>query len=106
MVPTRVLMTAAEAEAVYRSFARRQIGILVLSALSLAGFVGAISINQWTLLLKVAFLALGTVLVVCSILTWRCPRCGESFGRNWLVNQCPHCFAELTKPKQPSRPSA
>ena len=92
-------MTAKEAEAVRRSFARRQIGVLVLSGVALAAFVGGISINQWTPLLKIVFLALGTALVACSILIWRCPRCGESFGRNWLVTQCPHCYAELTKPK-------
>jgi len=99
LFPQRVLMTAKEAEAVRRSFARRQIGVLVLSGVALAAFVGGISINQWTPLLKIVFLALGTALVACSILIWRCPRCGESFGRNWLVTQCPHCYAELTKPK-------
>jgi hypothetical protein len=106
MLPQRVLMTTAEAEAVRRSFVRRQLGVLVLSALTFAEFIAAIAINQWTLLLKIVFATLGVVMVVGSILIWRCPRCGESFGRNWLVTQCPHCFAALTKRKQSSRPSA
>jgi protein-S-isoprenylcysteine O-methyltransferase Ste14 len=106
MLPQRVLMTVAEAEAVRRSFARRQIGILILSALTLAGFIVAVAISQWTLLLEAAFGALVVMLAIGSVLVWRCPRCGESFGRNWLVTQCPHCFAELTKRKPSSGPSA
>jgi len=43
---------------------------------------------------------LAAVGVVGLILIWRCPRCGESFGQDWLVTQCPHCFAELTKGKR------
>lgn len=100
MLPSRVQMTDTEAEAVRRSFGRRQIGVLVLSAFALGGFVLAVSISQWTLLLRVAFGVLAAVGVAGSILVWRCPRCGESFGQDWLVTQCPHCFAELTKGKR------
>jgi hypothetical protein len=106
MLPRRVLMSPAEAEVVRRSFARRQIGILGLSAVTLVGFLVAISVGQWTLLLTVVFIVFASALVVGSIFVWRCPRCGEPFGRNWLVTECPHCFAKLTKPKQSSRPSA
>ena len=106
MLPTRVSMTAAEGEAVRRSFVRRQVAVLGLSVLALGAFVVAISIDRWTPLLAVAFGVLAVAYVVASIVVWRCPRCGESFGRNWLVTQCPHCFAELTKRGQSSPPSA
>jgi H+/Cl- antiporter ClcA len=106
MLPKRVQMTAIEAAAVRQSFVRRQLGLLVLSALMLAEFFVAISISQWTVLTTVVFVVLGVACAVASILVWRCPRCGESFGRNWLVTQCPNCFAELTERGQPPRPSA
>ncbi len=96
MLPPGVLPTATEAEAIHRSFARRQIGILALSAIALGGLIAATAISRWTLLLQIAFVALAAVVTLGSILIWRCPRCSEPFGRNWLVRQCPHCFAELT----------
>ena len=106
MLPQRVRMTAVEAEAVRRSFVRRQVGILFLSVVTLAGFLVAMSIGRWTVLEQFGAAVFVVACVVASILIWRCPRCGESFGRNWLITQCPHCFAEFTKRDQPPRSSA
>jgi len=42
--------------------------------------------------------ALALLWIACGVIgigLWRCPRCGEQFGRTWSVPTCPHCFLEL-----------
>jgi hypothetical protein len=40
---------------------------------------------------------IGTWLAAASVLliVWRCPRCGELFGRRLHVAHCPHCYLAL-----------
>jgi hypothetical protein len=31
------------------------------------------------------------------LIAWRCPACGELFGRSWSLTQCPHCRVSLVE---------
>jgi hypothetical protein len=43
------------------------------------------------------FIFIGLVIGVNIAWAWfrRCPRCGHSFGRRWVISTCPACEARL-----------
>ena len=93
----RVVIAPEELAAIRRSFRARQRGMLAIAAVTLGAWVFVIARPPASVgggvLVAMAFV----VIVVASVWIWRCPRCGQPFGRNVLVRQCPHCYAQLVE---------
>jgi hypothetical protein len=83
-------------------------GLVAVMAVTWLGLVGSamcfgrqaedVAVGMWVGLLA--------VVVIYAFVWWRCPRCGEQFGKALGVVRCPQCQVTLESPRNDlSRPA-
>ncbi len=92
----RVQPSAEELERFLRSYSRRKLvalgaAVMWAAVLLVALVTGTAGRGLGEVVILVTWLA-GAATVLAA---WRCPRCGEPFGRRLRVSRCPHCYLEF-----------
>lgn len=92
----RVKPAPPEFRSLRKRYLRRRRIALAAGALWIAVLLAVITTGQAVTRAGDAVI-FGTWLIVAAttFTVWRCPRCGENFGRRLHVSRCPHCFLSL-----------
>ena len=92
----RAQPSLSELDVFRKRYVRRRLAALVAGAVWVFVVLGVVVTGRAATTIGETSI-IGTWLVAAGVIlsVWRCPRCGELFGRRLRVARCPHCYLAL-----------